>query len=151
MVSGGARASSGPAPDPSALRRDRKSDGEWTSLPAEGRKGDAPDWPLSEASSRELDLWGSEWRRPQAVMWERNGQELEVALYVRSVVDAESPKATVAARTLVKQQMEALGLSLPGLLRLRWKIASDEVAERRQVSTGRNVNDRLRALDGGAG
>jgi hypothetical protein len=86
-------------------------------------------------------------------MWERNGQELEVALYVRSVVDAESPKATVAARTLVKQQMEALGLSLPGLLRLRWKIASDEVAERRQSEVGSrgNVRDRLKALDGGAG
>jgi hypothetical protein len=139
----------GPAPDPQALRRDRKSDGEWTRLPAEGRPGDPPVWPLSEQSSREAVLWEAEWRRPQAVMWERNGQQLEVALYVRSVVDAESVKATVAARTLVRQQMEALGLSVPGLLRNRWLIMADEIAPRRsqQEST---MRDRLKALDGGA-
>jgi alpha-D-ribose 1-methylphosphonate 5-triphosphate diphosphatase PhnM len=57
------------------------------------------------------------------VQWERNGQELEVALFVRSVVDAEGAEATAAARTLVKQQMEALGISLPGLMRNRWRIA----------------------------
>lgn len=147
----GAHNRGGPAPDPDALRRDRKSDGEWTTLPAAGRSGVSPDWPLSEASSRELELWDGEWRRPQAVMWERNGQDLEVAIYVRSLVDAESPKATVAARTLVRQQMEALGLSVPGLLRNRWKIAADEVAERRQERQGAGARERLKALDGGAG
>jgi hypothetical protein len=149
MAKGGARAHSGPPPDPNALRRDRKSDGEWTRLPAEGRSGDAPAWPLSEQSSREAALWDAEWRRPQAVMWERNGQQLEVALYVRSVVDAESPKATVAARTLVRQQMEALGLSVPGLLRNRWLIVSDEITPRRRVQES-TMRDRLKALDGGA-
>lgn len=56
-------------------------------------------------------------------MWEANGQELEVAMYVRSVVAAEKPKAPAAARTLVVRQQEALGISLPGLLRNRWIIA----------------------------
>jgi hypothetical protein len=36
-----------------------------------------------------LIVWAGEWRRPQAVMWERFGQELEVALYVRCLVRAE--------------------------------------------------------------
>lgn len=58
-------------------------------------------------------------------MWEVNGQALEVAMYVRTVRDAEKPKASVAARTLVKQQQEALGLSLPGLARQRWIIDHD--------------------------
>ena len=86
---GGARAHSGPAPDPNALRRDR--DGEsWVTLPAEGRSGAAPKWPLAGKSKREAELWAQEWKRPQAVIWEANGQEIEVALYVRSLIAAES-------------------------------------------------------------
>jgi hypothetical protein len=47
MARGGARVNSGPPPDPNALRRDRKSDqAGWTTLPAEGRKGRTPKWPL---------------------------------------------------------------------------------------------------------
>ena len=123
---GGARARSGPAPDPDALRRER--DGEsWTTLPAEGRKGRVPKWPLARASKRENEIWRGEWKRPQAVVWQRNGQELEVALYVRSLVAAEALDAPTNLRTLVKQQQEALGISLPGLHRNRWRIG--EVAE----------------------
>lgn len=55
-------------------------------------------------------------------MWEANGQENEVALYVRTLAEAEEPRATANIRTLVKQQQEFLGLSLPGLQRLRWII-----------------------------
>lgn len=47
MPRGGARVNSGPPPDPTALRRDRKKDQDgWTSLPAEGFKGAVPVWPL---------------------------------------------------------------------------------------------------------
>ena len=124
MARGGARARSGPPPDPEALRRDRPEDqAGWTLLPAVGRQGDVPEWPLSDELEREAVIWGREWRRPQAVMWERNGQELEVALYVRTLVEAESSEATAAIRALVVRQQEYLGLSLPGLLRNRWKIA----------------------------
>ena len=91
------------------------------------RTGPTPTWPLSKASARELALWDREWRRPQAVMWEANGQAEEVALYVRSLAFAERPKAPVSARVLVRQQQEALGLSLPGLARMRWKIATAPV------------------------
>jgi hypothetical protein len=71
-----------------------------------------------------MDLWIIEWRRPQAVMWEANHQETEVALYVRALKEAEKQSASVPSRTLVKQLQEALGLSLPGLARNRWIIAS---------------------------
>lgn len=136
MASGGARARSGPAPDPNALRRDRKSDGEWVTLPAEGRQGEPPEWPLLAQSEREAELWAREWRRPQAVMWERNGQEIEVALYVRRLVEVETPEAPASIGTLVKQMQEALGLNMPGLARNRWRIAADELTEEREQRTG---------------
>lgn len=78
-------------------------------------------------------------------MWEANGQLVEVALYVRSLKDAEKPKASVAIRTLVKQQQEALGISLPGLARNRWIIASTaEAAQRPMVVAGGSAKERLR-------
>ena len=55
-------------------------------------------------------------------MWERNGQEVEVALYVRTLAIAEQPGARTDIRTLVKQQMEQLAISLPGLARNRWLV-----------------------------
>jgi len=132
MASGGARGHSGPAPDPNAQRRDRATDGEWTILPAR-RDGDIPPWPLTDQSAREVELWEIEWRRPQSVMWERNGQHLEVALYVRRLVEVEVPGAATNLGTLVKQMQEALGLSFPGLMRNRWRIAEDETAVKREA------------------
>lgn len=150
MASGGTRARSGPPPDPNALRRDRDADG-WTTLPVAGRVGDPPPWPLSRVTHREGTLWAREWRRPQAVVWERNGMELEVALYVRSFAAAEKPKATVAARTLVRQQQEALGLSIPGLARNRWRIVDEQpVAPTRGATPGGEARERFRVVTGGA-
>ena len=88
-----------------------------------------PKWPLSKASKRETELWTAEWRRPQAVMWEHNGQEIEVALYVRALVAAEKRDARTNARTLVRQFQEGLGLSIPGLHRNHWKIEEGEPME----------------------
>lgn len=144
MASGGARPRSGPAPDPNALRRDRKGDTEFVVLPAEGRRGDAPAWPLDGLSGRESELWEREWQRPQAIMWERNGAVLEVALYVRRLVEAEQPGAKTNLGTLVKQMMESLGISHDGLAKRHWLIATDEVAPKRAsrpVAVPRNALD----------
>lgn len=157
MGSGGARARSGPAPDPNALRRDRDQ-GEWTVLPIEGR-GDAPapDWPLTEASAREVHLWFDLWRKPQAVAWDRLGQQIEVAMLVRNLAQAETPGSPVNLGTLVRQQMDSLGLTTPGLRANRWRIARDEVATRRtettvpRTTTARSSRDRLKAIAGGKG
>ena len=59
MPRGGARVNSGPPPDPNALRRDRPSDKDgWTALPAAGRQGDPPVWPLPPevATAAQLEL-----------------------------------------------------------------------------------------------
>ena len=122
MASGGARARSGPAPDPNALRRDREA-GQWVTLPAEGRKGPVPEWPLPEPTERELELWRQMWCKPQALLWERNGQHHEVAMYCRRFAAAEEHGASVAAGTLVRQMMDSLLLTIPAMRSARVRIA----------------------------
>jgi hypothetical protein len=142
----GGHARSGPPPDPNALRRDRDK-AEWVHLPAAGRPGEPPEWPLTRATARERVLWAIEWARPQALMWEANGQELEVAVYVRTIALAEHPKAVVSARTLLRQQMDALGVTIPGLRMNRWVIdggAIDAATDTAPAATNRpSVRDRL--------
>lgn len=151
MASGGARARSGPAPDPNALRRDRKDDAGWTTLPAEGRSAPAPVFPLPDAMTREVEIWNELWSRPQAILWERNSQHLEVALHVRTFVEAEQPDAKAALRTLVRQQLGELLLTIPAMASARVRIAVDEVAEARGsvvVERPSSARDRLKALNG---
>lgn len=155
MPKGGARARSGPAPDPEALRRERDA-GEWTLLPAEGRVGATPEWPLTEQGEREAALWGRLWRMPQALMWERYGQDIEVALYVRRLCEAELPDSSVTLSTLVRQLADSLGLSTPGLRANRWKIdrpeEEPEHAGPQAPSIAPNsARARLKALPGGSG
>ena len=149
---GGPRARSGPPPDPNALSRDRDA-GEWVNLPASGRQGDPPPWPLREQSEREAELWAGEWRRPQAIMWEINGQELEVALYVRRLAEAELPDAKVTLATLVRQLQEALGVSLPGLSRNRWRIVDESRDAGRSAArrSSASARDRFKVVAGEGG
>lgn len=159
----GSSTRSGPAPDPNALRRDRVGDAAgWTTLPAAGRSGEPPLWPLTEASDRELHFWRELWAKPQAAEWERLGLALEVALYVRRLVEVEEPGRPTSLGTLVKQLAEQLGLTIPGMRMLRWKIGSDQVAAKRaekaaeepaeEPASGRkSARDRFRVVDGAAG
>jgi len=150
MASGGARARSGPAPDPNALRRDRKDDAGWTILPAEGRKGKAPVFPLVEPSKRELVLWSRLWKLPQALLWEKNQQELAVAFHVRTMCEAERADALANLRTLVRQQAGELLLTIPAMYAARVRIAEDEVALKRAEASPARVSarDRLKAVKG---
>ena len=134
MASGGARASSGPAPDPNALRRDRKSDAGWTVLPVSGREGDAPEWPLTEWTRREEVLWVAFWAKPQAILWEKNGQSFEVALHVRCFAEAELSEAPTALRTLVRQQADALLLTIPAMHSARVKFSDDDLRTKREAA-----------------
>lgn len=123
---GGARAVSGPAPDPMALRRDRPDDqASWSLLPVAGRAGEPPAWPLLEPTERQDHHWRELWRLPQAVMWERLGQHHEVALFVRTLAEAEAPGAPLGAQRLVRSYLDSLGLSVQGMLRNRWRIVGD--------------------------
>jgi hypothetical protein len=137
------------------LRRERDA-GEWTILPAEGRQGATPDWPLTEQTDREADLWDRLWEMPQAFMWERYNQDIEVALYVRRLAEAEKPEAFVNLGTLVRQMADALGLTTPGMRANRWRV--ERPSEEDDAPTGptptialTSARARLRAVAGGSG
>jgi hypothetical protein len=149
VTNGGARARSGPPPDPNALRRERPSDkAEWTTLTA--REGEAPPWPLARPTKRELILWASEWARPQALMWEHNGQAEEVAAYVRCLRRAEGFHSTAADWNVVLRLQTELGLNVGGLLRNRWIIAGDDEAttptRAPSIPAGPSTRDRLKLV-----
>lgn len=150
----------GPPPKPAGERRRRNATVAMTQLPAEGRRGPAPEWPLPRLlldepelvdllEAREADLWAELWSTPQAVAWERLKWTRTVARYVRFEVRAETGdlKAGAEARLLE----DRLGLSPHAMLRLRWEVAPDEVAEQRQERTSRakarTPRQRLRVVD----
>lgn len=124
MPRGGARTVSGPPPDPNSLRQARAAEaGGWKTLPADGYTGDVPEWPLTEATAREDAIWTDLWAKPQALMWAELGQALEVALFCRTLAEAERPDARADIKKMVRGYLDSLGLSVSGMLRNRWKIA----------------------------
>ncbi|MFJ4617413.1 hypothetical protein [Streptomyces sp. NPDC088812] len=159
MPRGGARAVSGPPPDPSSLRQMKAAErGGWTTLPAEGRTGEPPEWPLTEATPRELVLWEDLWAKPQAVVWEEMGQVLEVALFARTLAEAERPDTRVDVKKMVRGYLDSLGLSVAGMLRNRWKIApavegpdASVPVEDRPVVRRPSARDRLKVVPSGEG
>ena len=124
MASGGYRGNAGRPLDPNSFNAAKgKHDDLWITLTEPS--GVIPEWPLTDWSPREESLWGKLWLRPQASQWEALGLDIEVALYVRYLVEAEEPDAKSATRTLVKQYQELLGLSTAGLKMQRWIISSE--------------------------
>lgn len=117
-------------------------------LPAAGRQGKLPRWPLPAASKpeiadREAALWVEIWRTPQAVMWERLRWTHEVAQYVRWRVLGE--RGALEPAKEARQLADRLGLSPMALLRLRWEIV-DEEASKPDLSVV-SVRERLRAVE----
>lgn len=95
----------GPAPNPSALRRSRDRDS-WVRLPPYGLTADheIPEWPpeSEQPSMSELALWKRLWReKPVAWEWLRYGRQIDVALYVRyalRALDAANPALAAEVR-----------------------------------------------------
>lgn len=178
MTSGGSRRNSGPAPDPSALRRDRRDDGSWVTLPVEGFAGEVPVYPLPKISvydvyyvdkkrvkefdpdatevrwDAEVSLWETLWRKPQAFMWAKLGLEFEVAAYVRAFIESTGPDSNSGLKTAALRMAAEIGLSLPGMHSLRWKFSEDELSARRGADvparSGPSAKARLAALKNGA-
>lgn len=147
MASGGARARSGPAPDQNALHQK----GEWTELPRE-RFGAVPAWPMSTQTDREAEVWAAMWRKPQAILWERDLMVEQVALYVRGLVRGEDLDAPTTLLTWLRQMGSELMLTPDGLARQRLRIrpAESKMNDDAPVRTS-SVKGRLRVVDGGAG
>jgi len=153
MARGGARNRSGPQPDENSLKTATKGV-VFTALPAEGYDGEAPHFPLDDLTDRESVVWEQAWRTPQAAAWSmQRWRWRTVALWVRWSVRMEHPEASAALGNVVVRFADQIGMTPAGLKENGWKIATDEVAERRQqqATPGRTSSrDRFKVTaDGG--
>jgi hypothetical protein len=113
----------GPPPNPN--RRRRNAGPATLRLPAGGRTGETPPWPLPKGRSairsrRELEVWAELWRTPQATAWERLEWTRTVARYVRYLIACEAGDVKIASE--VRQLEDRLGLNPMAMLRLRWQV-----------------------------
>lgn len=154
MARGGARNRSGPQPDESSGRSDRRGFS-LTALPSEGYAGEAPAFPLPRPKARELELWRWAWSTPQACAWSREAWRWHtVAMWVRTSVICEGAKATAADKNALHRFADQVGLTPAGLKENGWKIASDELAEKRsevEEAPADDVRGRLAVVRDAAG
>ena len=134
---GGARARSGPPPDPNSARSDQRGY-RLSALPSEGFQGRIPRWPLparvgaSEEESkriaaRERAMWRWAWRTPQAWGWAQPQEAWRiptVAMWVRTFVICESDAATAADKNSLHRFAEQVGFTDAGLRLMGWKVAA---------------------------
>lgn len=117
----------GPPPQKNARRRNARPD--WRQLPAAGREGPVPEFPLGKPSKAVAALWDELWHSPQAVAWEDLGWTRVVARYTKLVLVAEKPDAPAALLAEVRQLEDRLGLSPMAMRRLQWEIEERPVLE----------------------
>lgn len=148
---GGARSRSGPPHDPNSGRSEKRP---WTDLPASGREGEPPEWPLTEPTARERVLWQRWWRKPEALIWEKDGSTDYVALTVRMFAEAEVERASAENRKTVRMMMADLYLTRDAKDRAGFRVVDDEVEVKRtekQAETKKpSSRDRMKVVKGGA-
>lgn len=110
-----------------------------TQLPAKGRKGSTPAWPKGVTKPADMTIWRELWKTPMAAAWERLGYERTVARLALLLGKAETLMSEGRFHPQifaeVRQLEDRLGLNPLALLRLRWEVSSDELAERRPAPT----------------
>lgn len=158
MARGGARTISGPPPDPNALRRDRKSDRDgWTTLPAEGRKGPTPPWPLPPDIQLTAQLDVAEQKREmleaqiEAGMHAKNGlarlAQLDqiIAVLRAQIARAEEMETALWAQLWSKPQAvawEQLQMINNVAIYVRWQVRG-ELGDLKAAQEARQWDDRL--------
>lgn len=119
-------AGNGPAANPNARRRNARP--AFRRLPAAGRQGDPPSWPLGKPTRGETELWAELWASPQAAAWEELGWVRTVARYARIVLVAErrggDRRIAIASATEARQLEDRLGLSPKAMRSLGWDIVA---------------------------
>jgi len=136
MARGGARNRSGPPASEKSERSDRRGF-KLTALPAQGYDGPVPDFPLPGATDREVEVWEQAWRTPQACAWSMPSEAWRsstVALWVRTKVRCEAPDAGASLLGQLHRFADQIGMTTAGLAEMGWKVAVDEVADRREES-----------------
>lgn len=180
MPKGGARPRSGPPADPNSRTSERArraakkaavkpkteepedavttTEFNPTALPARGRGGNPPPYPLPKTvryvldsrgdgkptkvsddtastafRKRELAIWREVWKTPQAVAWERDPWRWStIAKYCRIAASTElEPDASAALLSRERELRNEIGLSPDGLRMNGWAIAPDQLAAKR--------------------
>lgn len=158
MSRGGARNRSGPKPSENSGRSDARGYS-LTALPAQGYDGEAPGFPLPNASERELIVWDQVWTTPQACAWSLPSEAWRVptvAMWVRVKVRCEGPEAGAALLGQLHRFADQIGMTTAGLAEMGWKVAVDETAAKRHEPTpapaedSDDPRDRLSVVNGGA-
>ena len=158
MARGGARNRSGPKPDEKSGRSDARGYS-LTALPAQGYDGQAPDFPLPNATDRELAVWAQVWTTPQACAWSLPSEAWRVptvAMWVRVRVRCEEPDAGAALLGQLHRFADQIGMTTAGLAEMGWKVAVDETAAKRNETPppaeqqSDDPRDRLSVVSGGA-
>ena len=174
MPSGGARNRSGPQADPTSGRSDRRGLS-LTALPNEGYRGSVPEFPLPQVHrfnefyedgkkrretdggataafrDRELAIWETMWRTPQACAWAQESWRWEtVAEFCRlkAVVELE-PDANAALVGQMHRYRDQIGLTPAGLKENGWAIAAAQiqpVEPREPSSKPSSSRDRMKVV-----
>jgi hypothetical protein len=157
MSSGGARNRSGPQANPESGRSDQRGYS-LTALPAEGYRGEAPEFPLPTPTTRELEVWAQVWRTPQACAWSMPSESWRirtVAMWVRLTVRCEESDAPASLLGQLHRFADQIGMTTAGLAEMGWRVAVDEVAKRGAEKAAepkrKSSRDRMKVVPGGAG
>lgn len=122
-------------------------------LPARGYEGPVPDFPLPEATERELATWEWAWSTPQACAWSLASEAWRVhtvALWVRTKVRCEAPDAPASLMAQLHRFADQIGMTTAGLAEMGWRVvAESSKASEAPADTGPSGGSRLRALNGG--
>lgn len=148
MSKGGARNRSGPQKQEGSRTSDRAGF-VLSALPPEGYDGEAPEFPLPNASVREVEFWDRVWSTPQACAWSLESWRWHVvAMYVRTFVLAENvdePSAALLGQ--IHRFGDQIGLTPAGLKENGWKVAESKTpepaAEPTEGATVTSIKDRL--------
>lgn len=153
MARGGRRNRSGPPANENSGRSDARGYS-LTALPA-SYDGPVPDFPLPDPSAREVDLWLEKWRGPHGAAWSQPSESWRVhtvALWVRTFVRCEVPDAPAALLGQLHRFADQIGMTTAGLAEMGWKVAVDELAEKRHSgATGEDDGDDPRDRLSGTG
>ncbi len=162
MPRGGARNRSGPQPDPTSARTERRGL-TFTPLPPEGRKGKTPPFPIpalkdpqtrrvTPLAAREKAIWRALWKTPQATVWENEPWRwriiAEMCRVEASVELAHEPSAALIGQ--LHRYRDQIGLTPAGMRENGWQIAQPAAPEKKQPRTTRtSAAERFQVIEGG--
>ncbi len=121
----------GPPPKHPANRRRRNQSPTFRILPASGRPGRAPKWPLEVKPSKvQAARWRALWCTPQALAWDDMGDvSSAVAYFVLLESWVMDPDATTTHRNEFRQMSDRLGLNPRALRSLGWHVDDVEIEQ----------------------